>query len=112
MLVVSRWDNRLRLKELLMAANIQTFTKTITTVHTTEVLAVAESTTDDIKAFLVGSGYRYSTASESVERNDVVGYMSKPGAYLIVRSGDFIVRLDGQIREPVNADQLAERFIN
>jgi hypothetical protein len=96
-----------------MAANIQTFTKTITTVSTVEALPVDEATTDEIRAFLLGSGYRYSTAEEQREyRADVVGFMIQVGAFVTVRTGDFIPKLDGQVRHPVTAAQLAERYIN
>jgi hypothetical protein len=97
-----------------MAANIQTFTKTITIVRTVEAVSVDDTTTADINEFLAGSGFHYYTQDDdgACYRIGVAGYMTRKGAKLTVRDGQFIVKVNGEVTEVLSADMLAQRYGN
>jgi hypothetical protein len=107
-------------KENIMAANIQTFTQTVTTVHATkttttvsnvEAFTVKGATTDDIIAFIAGSNYHYTPANEEKLRNyDILGYMTDFNSYMGVRTTDIIVKVDGQVNGSIPRSLFAERY--
>jgi hypothetical protein len=93
-----------------MAANIITVKQTITTVRIVEALPVDTATDDQIKAFLEGSGYYY-TLPEVSARPRLTGILIKTGmARLEVRPSYVLLKVNGQVREPITLDAFNERY--
>jgi len=93
-----------------MTANILTFVKSITTVRTVEALPADDTTVEEMNMFLAGSGFHYYTPSSPGP--GVVGYMTRQGAHLTIRTGEFVVKVNGEVSQILTADMLQERYGN
>jgi hypothetical protein len=96
--------------------NIIRGTQTVTVTRSIAALPVDGATTDEIKSFLYGTDYRYSTAGAKDFPNLGLSALlikttvTRVGENLDVRPGDLLVKVDGEVKAPCSPAVFAERY--